>query len=170
MTTESAVDLAAMTEMDTRSVPWETAELHWQLNRPPQHRTPIPAAGARVFYRHTPWGPVTAAQIIEVQSLDDQDDHYLWHRHVNPLTGAPEIDGAGRYLMKPAPDPWPSLTLATDWGHRITREARVRGSAGWLPLDWATRYRPLPQMTPAPPPLMGPSSLAVGPAPLGGAR
>jgi hypothetical protein len=43
-------------------------------------------------------------------------------------------------------DPWPMLTLNTPWGLGMTQEARLRGSAGWLPLDWETRHRPLPDV------------------------
>jgi hypothetical protein len=125
-------------------VPIDPGEVHWALNRPPHHRTPVPTVGERVCYRHHEWGEVTHAQVLAVQDPTDPAsyrDHYLWHVLVDEAR-LPIHDGAGNRVLTPAPDPWPTLTLATGWGHRMTREARVRGSAGWLPLDWQTRYRP----------------------------
>lgn len=129
--------------MNSDWAPWDPAELHWQLNRPRRHWTPIPNVGDRVFYRHEHWGPVTAAQVLDVQSLDDYSDHYLWHV-VRDDRGEAMRDELGRYILRPVADPWVTLTLATDWGTTVTREARVRGSAGWLPLDWQTRFHPAP--------------------------
>jgi hypothetical protein len=120
---------------------WDPAEHAWAQRRPRNMRPPIPAAGDAVFYRHRHWGEVTRARVVDAQDLDDRDDEYLWHV-VCDASRAPIIDGAGRRVLKRAPDPWVSLHLATDWGHLLTREARVRGSAGWLPLDWKRRLYP----------------------------
>jgi hypothetical protein len=128
---------------ESRLVPIDPSEIHWALNRPPEHRTPIPTVGERVYYRHHEWGEVTEAQVVAVQDPLDYADRYLWHVLTDERR-RPIHDERGNRVLVPAPDPWPTLTLATDWGHRATREARVRGSAGWLPLDWRNRYRPEP--------------------------
>lgn len=114
-------------------LPVDPGEIHAALNRPPHLQTPIPKVGDTVGYRHHEWGDVTVAEVLAVQDMDDSTDPYLWHV-VTTGAGTPLVDGAGRRVLHRAPDPWPTLTLATDWGRRATREARVRGSAGWLPL------------------------------------
>jgi hypothetical protein len=124
--------------------PWDPAEFAKALARPPAYRTPPPSAGDRVFFRMEPFGPLTEAQVIDVQDLDDRSDHYLWHVVRDPDTGAALKDALGDYLMERVPDPWPVVTLSTDWGRLTTREGRVRGSQGWWPLDWERRFYPTP--------------------------
>jgi hypothetical protein len=70
--------------------------------------SPTPAPGDRVLYRHDEHGDVTDALVVQV--VED------W----------PGVD----------PAYWPTLVLDTAYGTCLTREARVRGSAGWLPLTW----------------------------------
>ena len=139
----------ASIEATTRDIPYDANELRWQLLRPRHLWTPIPAPGELVCYRNDEWGPVSNARVVAVQSLDDRDDHYLWD--VATVGGAdgterrPLEDGAGRRVKVARADPWLDLTLDTEgYGRRVCREARVRGSAGWLPLDWRTRARPIP--------------------------
>jgi len=86
--------------------------------------TPTPAVGDRVLYRHDNHGDVTDALVLEVGPLDDLTDPHLWER---------DQDGN---ITGPRPAPWHDLTLRTLHGTFVTREARVRGSAGWLPADW----------------------------------
>lgn len=126
-----------------RHIPIDPSEIHQALSRPKKDQTPIPHAGDMVFFRYETWGDVTEAKVIEVQPADDFTDHYICHVVVS-RTGQALTDELGRYVTKPAPDPWPKLTLRTQWGICVTREARVRGSAGWLPLDWRNRRRPIP--------------------------
>lgn len=121
--------------------PWDAAEHAWAQRRPARMRTPLPGVGADVFYRHRHFAEATRARVVSVQDLDDRTDEYLWHVARNSA-GLPIVDGAGRRLLQRAPDPWVTLRLATDWGHVECREARVRGSAGWLPLDWEQRLYP----------------------------
>lgn len=125
----------------TAQMPHTPAEYAWARQRPMEHHTPIPQVGDEVFYRHVEWGPVVRADVLDVQSLDDMSDPHLWiveTAHGEPLT----LDG--RHIIRPALDRWPLLTLRTPHGVGLTREARLRGSAGWLPLDWESRYRPTP--------------------------
>lgn len=81
--------------------------------------TPVPAPGERVLYRHDAHGDITDALVVEVR-VDPRDPNV----HV---TGEP---------WRIRADPWPDLILSTAWGLVQTKEARVRGSAGWLPANW----------------------------------
>jgi hypothetical protein len=131
-----------MDEHLTRGVPISRAEVEWAHQRPSQHRVPVPHVGDEVLYRHNDWEDPTPAEVLEVQPLDDLDDPHLWRVEVGPDGQPVELDG--RAIIAQRADPWPRVTLRTRFGVGITREARLRGSAGWLPLDWATRYRPVP--------------------------
>lgn len=130
----------------TALIPYGEWEYRWARERPPRHRTPVPAVGDEVDYRHDPWAEPSRAEVLAVQPLDDITDPNLW-------TVETRRDGSGqevpllvedRPVLRPHADPWPLLTLRTVHGVGQSREARLRGSAGWLPLDWRTRYRPLP--------------------------
>lgn len=72
--------------------------------------TPTPAPGDAVLYRHTNHGDLTDALVLQV--VDD-----------TPPTS-------------PVSRPWPTLVLDTAHGRVATRQALVRGSAGWLPAGW----------------------------------
>jgi len=142
-------DLASI-EAATSGIPWDANEFRWQLNRPRALWTPLPAVGDEVAYRNDEWGPVSRARVLELQDPNDMGDHYLFDVVTTTQddgTGrVPYIDGAGQRVKQRRPDPWLTLTLDTEHnGRRACREARLRGSAGWLPLDWRTRQRPLPR-------------------------
>lgn len=137
------IDQATL-EAATAHIPWLPAELKWARRRPAALRTPIPSAGDRVYYRHHEWRDVVDADVIGVQSLTDLDDPNLWRFQLDSAGVAVEVEG--RLVMIAAFDPWPLLTLKTPFGTGLSREARLRGSAGWLPLDWRTRYRPVPRI------------------------
>lgn len=123
---------------------WDPNEFRIALRREPSRQTPIPRPGDRVLFRMEAFGPLTPAEVLEVQDpYLSLDDHYLWHV-VTDDAGAAVRDELGAYVLAPAPDPWPILTLATDWGRLTTREGRVRGSQGWWPLDWEHRWYPTP--------------------------
>jgi hypothetical protein len=129
-------------ELLTRGIPIGPDEIAWAHERPPQHRVPVPAVGDQVLYRHNLWEDPTLAEVLAVQPLDDLDDPHLWRVELDEHRRPVEVDG--RQVIAQRIDPWPSVTLRTIYGVGVTREARVRGSAGWLPLDWQTRYRPTP--------------------------
>ena len=128
---------------------WDPAEIHWSIGgpdgdgRPLVHRAPVPRAGSRCLFRMDPFGPLTDALVERVQDRDDFADHYLWHV-IRKDNGEALLDELGNYQLKPAPDPWPTLWLRTDWGPLSTREGRVRGAQGWWPLDWRHRFYPGP--------------------------
>lgn len=133
-------------EADTRQIPYSSWEYAWAHERPAQHRTPLPAVGDEVRYRQDPWGPVVAADVVSVWPLDDVDDPHLWRVETDGMGNPLAIEGRPLYAQRL--DPWPIVRLRVPrLGLGDTREARLRGSAGWLPLDWETRYRPLPQFT-----------------------
>jgi len=119
---------------------WDASETTWQLRRPRNFWTPLPAAGNQVFYRHRHFGDVTGARVEQVEDLDDTTDTYVWH--LATAAGQLVRDELGRTIPRRVPDPWVTLRLRTDWGLLIAREARLRGSAGWLPLDWERRLYP----------------------------
>lgn len=120
-------------ELATCHVPYSAGEYRWARQRPVADRTPIPSVGDEVLYRHAPWEPPVPADVLHVQPFEDMADPNLWS----------DIDGPeGMPIWVPAVDPWPLLTLrAHGYGRVKTREARLRGSPGWLPLDWQSRKR-----------------------------
>jgi hypothetical protein len=127
-------------ELDTRLLPWEAQEISWAWNRPHRERPPLPKPGDRVRYRHQHWDAETVpAVVVSVQDPDELDDGNLWIL-VRDIDGQPIFDdGVPRWVR--CPDPWPLVRLDTGdlYGVVNTLESRVRGSAGWLPLDWQAR-------------------------------
>lgn len=169
-------------EIGTRMVPWQRIEVTHARNRPLNERPPLPAVGDRVRYRRFEWnhdlrtGEIVEpefAEVVEVQDPQDTADAdyaedagwirdpNLWHL-IRDAQGVPRRDPLGQMLYAPVSDPWPWVRLRRPNGIvDETREARLRGSAGWLPLDYLTRperWR-LPRETallatrPVPPPL-----------------
>lgn len=103
----------------------------WARCRPGRDRTPMPEPGARVWYRHNHHGPLTVAAVEKVD-LSNRDDYGVW-RFVVDAIGKP-VMVEGRRLMELVDDPWPDVWLRTDYGRVVTRESRIEGSAGWLPM------------------------------------
>lgn len=132
-----------MEEWETSGIPWDSAEFSWQHHRPVHLWTPIPPVGSDVFYRSNHWEPETLARVLAHQDDRDYTDFYLWKVITNENRAA-TTDGFGKRMIERVEDPWICLTLKTEWGVVTCREARLRGSAGWLPLDWKTRFRPNP--------------------------
>lgn len=154
-----------MVELATRGVPYEPVEVSYANNRPHSERPPIPVVGVRVLYRREPYDqhPVPV-RVVWVQPVDDESlvhsypgfgparDPNLWTL-VRDETGRPILDdGVPRYV--PHSDPWPQVRVRGEWPaspgqapevrDAVCREARLRGSPGWLPLDWRTRPVRLP--------------------------
>lgn len=135
-----------MQEQDTRLIPYAAWEYDWAHQRPAPHRTPLPAPGDEVCYRHDHWGDVVRIEVVSVQPLDDVTDQHLWRVETDGAGGVLLVDG--RPVFAQRLDPWPTLRLRVPRiGLVDTREARLRGSPGWLPLDWETRFRPTPEFT-----------------------
>lgn len=111
------------------------AELEWARERPLACRPPIPNMGDRVLYRTNDFFvELLAATVITVIDYDLADPN-LW-----------ELDddsSLSSSLVHPVADPWPILILDVGKRHMVeTRESRLSGSAGWLPLDWQKYWRP----------------------------
>ena len=119
-------------------------EYAWARRRPAPDRTPIPGVGDEVYYRHVESGPVVRATVLAVQDLEDFTDPNLWYFQTDDQGQPVLIDG--EMVLAQTYDPWPELTLQTLYGLGIAREARLRESPGWLPLDWETRSRPAPRI------------------------
>lgn len=105
-------------------------------NRPPVERTPRPEVGQRVWYRHRAHGALERAEVVEV--VEDESDPST-HRYVvhDPTQGPVTDPATGRRLRELVNDPWWSVLLKVE-GHAgliMTREARIAGSPGWLPLN-----------------------------------
>jgi len=127
-------------ERTTMGIPVGPTEVRWAQFRPAPHRTPLPRLGDPVLYRHNHWDEPTTAQVVAVQPLDDLDDPMVCRVEVDQL-GDPILTD-GRPMFALGFDPWPRVTLSTVYGIGKTWEARLRGSPGWLPLDFTARWRP----------------------------
>lgn len=122
---------------DFAHIPLTREEVTLAVHDRPQP-TPYPAVGDVVWYRAQPHGDLVEAVVEAIQDPNvhpgGEPDPNVWYR--DNQTGAP------LHLL---PDPWLTLTLDTVWHDesgqaqhmRLTcREARARGSVGWLPADW----------------------------------
>lgn len=140
-------------EQMSRPIPYTTAEIAYARKRPFPERTPIPVEGDEVLCRLNEWGDVYGATVDRVQPEDDVDDRNLFQVELADAMAERLLLLEGRPVMSKVEDPWPTLWLVVKVPrgdgfvrtvHTHTREARLRGSAGWLPLDWRTRRRYLP--------------------------
>jgi hypothetical protein len=167
-------------EQASRLVPISAEEIYWARRRPEQHRTPIPRTDDWVLYRDDQWSTeLWRARVLQVQSMTDEHPDWGHPREdANMFIFRADVplvpDGHGGLLdvpedwFEPHPDPWPVLRLRIYPPNRTprlvdTREARVRGAAGWLPLDWRARYRPVP--SPSAPAVTRSGLIVPGPAP-----
>lgn len=147
-------------EIGTRMVPWQQIEVSHARNRPVSERPPLPQPGEQVWYRQFEWNrnPVgdlvepVLADVVEVQHPHDASDSdfvdgvgwvrdpNLWHL-VRDEHGRVQLTPLGALRYEPVADPWPwvRLRLPDSGPVHETREARLRGSAGWLPLDYSHR-------------------------------
>lgn len=139
--------------MDTR--PWTQAEIdRWAHNRRPHEREAVPQPGERVLLREEDFGPAVPAVVVAVQDMSSPHDHWNRHGGTEHLRGPGQPDqnvwepAADGWRMKDDPWPWVHVRvirtgedgsdLHDDDGNlvlaapRWCREARVRGSAGWL--------------------------------------
>lgn len=113
-----------------------SAEIAWAQDRPQAHRVPLPVEFSTVLVRMNDWGPLYPA---EVRAVNVEPGHPscllpepwpviqvmvegVWHPSKLDENGNPK-DGSAR--------PRPFLLNC--------QEARLDGSAGWLPLDHEMR-------------------------------
>lgn len=136
-----------LSEEDSYGVEHTFEELEWARCRPVPHRVRTPHVGEDVFYRHEKWGEAVHGTVTWVQPSDDVEDPHLWLPQLDDQRRPVLLEG--RNLMVPREDPWPTVRVKSVYGEYDTREGRVRGSCGWLPLDWRGRWRPVPEISPA---------------------
>ena len=128
---------------DTR--PYTREEIdRWAWNRRPGEREAVPEPGERLLFRETPFGEPVPAEVTAVMDLSSPHDHWTRHGGFERERGPGEPDvhvwrwdsGAGRHVMLDDPWPWVQVRVLAapgEWAPpRWCREARVRGSAGWL--------------------------------------
>jgi hypothetical protein len=147
---QSASPLSAPTraeaELACRGMATTPEQVAWARSRPAPRRTPLPEVGDEVFYRHDTWLDPIPARVLWIQPDDDVDDPHVCQVQTDGQ-GMPVLV-EGRPVFVTNPDPWLTLKLVVTVDghieHPLTREARLPGSPGWLPLDWATRWRPMP--------------------------
>lgn len=136
----------AQIEQACRGLPATLAQRAWAICRPPQRRTPRPKVGDEVLYRADSWHEPIPARVLWVQPDDDVDDPHVMQPQTDGQGGVALVEGRPVFVTNP--DAWLSLKLAVTIDgrieHPITREARLPGSPGWLPLDWEERFRPMP--------------------------
>lgn len=128
----------------------------WTRERRPHEREPVPERGERLLFRQDTFAPAIPAIVTDV--MDMSSPHAHWNRHGGTEhlrgPGQPDVhvwryDEAARSFAL-LDDPWPWVQVAevrTDENGRDLldgegkpllasprwcREARVRGSAGWL--------------------------------------
>lgn len=134
-------------------LPWDSAELAWQARRPVTHRTPSLALGLHLLFRPVAWSdeliPIVVTAIQDLDSDEARRDPNVYDKMTNPEHTRVLTDPLGQPLTRLREDPWPWIhfQVLDDQGQpygavRSCREARLRGSAGWLPLDHARRERP----------------------------
>lgn len=138
--------------------PYTPGEIdRWAHNRRPHEREKIPHRGERVLFRETDFGPPVPAVVADVQDMTGTP-HNHWNRHGGREQergpGEPDVnvwrwdENERAWLLKDDPWPWVHLqvvVLGEDGSPRLNgdgeeilqdprwcREARVRGSAGWL--------------------------------------
>jgi hypothetical protein len=120
----------------------------WAHERQPREREAVPDVGERVLLREADFADPVPAIVAAVQDLTTPGDHWRQHgQQVDQL--GPGVPDPSVWSHDPAPgwrlhdDPWPwvhvqVITGTGDDGEpllappRWCKEARVRGSAGWL--------------------------------------
>lgn len=133
--------------MDTDMRPHGPQEVRrWAHERRPHEREPVPQPGERLLLREEDFGPAVPAIVAAVQDLATPGDHWRQHGGLVAARGPgvpdPTVwahDDAGWRLRD---DPWPWVHVQVILGEddagpalappRWCKEARVRGSAGWL--------------------------------------
>lgn len=130
--------------------PYTPAEIRrWAHERRPHEREQPPAPGERLLLREQDFGVAVPAVVAAVQDLVTPADHWAQHGGLIPVRGPgtpdPSVWAYDEALrgFRLHDDPWPWVQVAVIAGEdaggavrlaspRWCREARVRGSAGWL--------------------------------------
>jgi hypothetical protein len=111
----------------------------WAHRRQPHERERVPEPGERLLFREHDFGDAVPAVVDQVQDMETPGDH--WGSTSQPDPNVWEWhEEAGRHQLKDDPWPWVSVRListAEDGTETLSaprwcKEARVRGSSGWL--------------------------------------
>lgn len=131
--------------------PWTDDEIkRWAHNRRPHERERLPHVGERLLLRTEDFGIPVLAEVVDVQDIHGTP-HDHWNRHggleSTRGSGIPDVNvwywdpDLRRHRLKDDPWPWVQVKVIVgqdDNGDDVyasptwCREARVRGSAGWL--------------------------------------
>ena len=99
--------------------------------RPAGQRTALPVVGQKVWYRHDAGGPLVLVTIERVD-LESKQDWNVWRFKIGNDNKPLEVKGVRQ--MEMVDDPWPDVYFRMPWGMVVTREARVEGLPGWIPM------------------------------------
>lgn len=121
----------------------------WAHQRRPHEREAVPEEGERLLLREGDFGPEVPAIVVAVQDMTAPGDH--WRQHGDRVAAeGPGMPDPGVWALDEATerfrlhdDPWPWVQVRRVLGRdaqgadilgdpRWCKEARVRGSAGWL--------------------------------------
>jgi hypothetical protein len=113
----------------------------WAHRRQPHEREAVPEPGERLLFRQLDFGEAVPAVVDQVQDMTDPAAH--WGPHDGLGQADPNVwgfDEQGRIRLKADPWPWVAVRIirpGDDGGEYLAvpqwcKEARVRGSAGWL--------------------------------------
>jgi hypothetical protein len=134
--------------LDTR--PHTRQEIdRWAHGRRPHEREEPPEPGERVLLREEDFAEPVPAVVAAVQDLATPGDHWRQHGQLTGRMGQgmpdPSVwafdEAAGRHRLHEDPWPWVHVRVITGEGEdgepllappRWCKEARVRGSAGWM--------------------------------------
>ncbi|HEY6021599.1 MAG TPA: hypothetical protein VIY48_17550 [Candidatus Paceibacterota bacterium] len=141
-------------ELLGRLVQLSNAEAGYARNRLPEDKPPTPKVGDRVYFRREAWASdedLFPMRVVEVQDPNDTTSEFATNlcQHLrHHITGGPLFFPDGKPVVVPLPDPWPWIKMVWDgeppatheenWKHRVqmTFESRMRGSPGWLPMNY----------------------------------
>ena len=124
---------------DTDTSPPTDLEVErWARRRLQDERESIPEPGERVLFRAVQFGDVGPALVDLVQDTEEPGDH--WGSTRIPDVNVWRVNEHGRHVLTDDPWPWVRVSpvqIADDGSEVLTpprwcKEARVRGSAGWL--------------------------------------
>ena len=121
----------------------------WAHERQPHERETAPEPGERLLFREAEHGEAVPAIVAAVQDMTAPGDHWRQHGGLAERLGAglpdPTVwafdEASGRHRLHDDPWPWVQVQVITGTGDdgepllappRWCKEARVRGSAGWL--------------------------------------
>lgn len=127
--------------------PHTDAEIkRWAHKRRPHEREAVPAIGERLLLREADFGETVPCAVFAVQEMGAAGSH--WRQHGDrvaaegPGVPDPTVWVPGEHGWEWHPDPWPwvhvQVITTGDDGREILsaprwcKEARVRGSAGWM--------------------------------------